>query len=34
MLPPHRPKKKMGRPRADERAELEAIVFQHHSGTP
>nr|WP_255651332.1 IS5 family transposase [Corallococcus sp. AS-1-12] len=34
MLPPPRPKKKLGRPRADDRAALEAIVFVLRSGIP
>ncbi|WP_371878243.1 IS5 family transposase [Myxococcus landrumensis] len=34
LLPPPRPKKKMGRPRADDRAALEAIVFVLKSGIP
>ncbi|NPD21839.1 IS5 family transposase [Corallococcus exiguus] len=34
LLPPPRPKKKLGRPRADDRAALEAIVFVLRSGIP
>ena len=34
LLPPPRPKKKPGRPRADDRASLEAIVFVLRSGIP
>ncbi|QQR46143.1 transposase [Myxococcus xanthus] len=34
MLPPPRPKKKLGRPRADDRAALEAIVFVLQNGIP
>ncbi|RKH46771.1 IS5 family transposase [Corallococcus sicarius] len=34
LLPPPRPKKKQGRPRADDRAALEAIVFVLRSGIP
>lgn len=32
LRPPPRPKKKLGRPRADDRAALEAIVFVLRSG--
>ena len=34
LLPPPRPKKKLGRPRADSRAALGAIVFVLRSGIP
>ncbi|WP_420715082.1 transposase [Corallococcus sp. bb12-1] len=34
LLPPPRSKKKLGRPRADDRAELEATVFALRSGIP
>lgn len=34
LLPAPRPKKKLGRPRADDRAALEAIVFVLRSGIP
>ncbi|MBZ4334088.1 transposase [Corallococcus sp. AS-1-12] len=34
LLPPPRHKKKLGRPRADDRAALEAIVFVLRSGIP
>nr|WP_233601733.1 transposase [Corallococcus sp. AB038B] len=34
LLPPPRPKKKLGRPRADDRAVLEAIAFVLRSGIP
>ncbi|RKH43176.1 IS5 family transposase [Corallococcus sicarius] len=34
LLPPPRPKKKLGLPRADDRAALEAIVFALRSGIP
>ncbi|MBZ4397225.1 transposase [Myxococcus sp. AS-1-15] len=34
LRPPPRPKKKIGRPRTDDRAVLEAIVFILRSGIP
>ena len=34
LLPPPRPKKKLGRPQADDLAALEAIVFVLRSGIP
>ncbi len=34
LLPPPRPKKKLGRPRADDRTALEAMVFVLRSGIP
>lgn len=34
LLPPPRPTKKLGRPRTDDRAALEAIVFVLRSGIP